>query len=88
MSPLSFTLAILRKEARPMQVVELSYGEAVDKYFALLRAEGHTIIDQPGESSSYREADGWRLRNIRGDLAYVLDSGEFGDLSDLPADEW
>jgi hypothetical protein len=71
-----------------MQVAELSYGDAVTTYYRLLESEGHTIIDQPGESSSYREADGWRLRNIRGDLAYVLDSGELGDLRDLPADEW
>jgi hypothetical protein len=29
------------------------------------------------------------VRNIRGDLAYVLDSGELGDLRELPdADEF
>jgi hypothetical protein len=71
-----------------MQAAELSYGDAVATYFRLLEEEGHTIIDQPGESASYREQDGWRLRNIRGDLAYVLDNGELGDLRDLPADEW
>jgi hypothetical protein len=67
-----------------MQVAELSYGEAVGLYYELLEAEGHTVIDQPGKDDSYREGDGWRFRNIRGDLAYVLDSGELGDLRDLP----
>jgi hypothetical protein len=75
------------KGGKTMQAAELSYGEAVELYYKLLEAEGRTLIDQPGESASYRERDGWRFRNIRGDLAYVLDSGELGDLTDLPDDD-
>jgi hypothetical protein len=72
-----------------MQVQELSYGEAVETYFRLLESEGHpaSMISQPGEGASYREDNGWRLRNVNGDLAYVLDSGELGDLADLSEDE-
>jgi hypothetical protein len=69
---------------------ELSYGEAVDAYYRLLEDAGQTMIEQPGQAASYRVKNGWRFRNIRGDLAYVLDSGEFGDLRDLepePDDE-
>jgi hypothetical protein len=70
-----------------MQAAPLPYGDAVERYYELLKAEGYTMIDIPGEGTSYREGDGWRLRNVRGDLAYVLDSGQLGDLRDLPVDD-
>jgi hypothetical protein len=64
----------------------LSYDEAVEAYYRLHRVEGaiDEAINQPGRGASFRDQDGWRLRNINGDLAYVLDSGEFGGLADLP----
>ena len=53
------------------EATEPPYGETVELCYRLLKAERHSIIDQPGESDSYWVAGGWRFRNVTGDLAYV-----------------
>jgi len=54
---------------------------AIDVYAKHCEAEG-LIFDQPANDSDYETGRGWVLRNVRGELAVICDSGTFGELDE------